>query len=159
VQALGQMQAATNVKQRLRMIRLYEHAERRGFLVAGTTNRTEMAQGFFVRYGDGGVDVEPLAHLYKAQVYALARRLEIPAGIIERPPSPDTFSAAVDDAEFYFRLPYDLLDRFLAGLGQGDSAASVATPPRASPRSRGSRPRTASASTRSSPAARRRRAG
>ena len=120
------LQAATNVKQRLRMMRLYEHAERLAYLVAGTTNRSEMEQGFFVRYGDGGVDLEPLAHLYKTQVYELARHLGLPEAIIRRPPSPDTFSVAVSDADFFFRLPYEILDRVLVCLEAGEPAELAA---------------------------------
>jgi NAD+ synthase len=121
-----QIQAATSVKQRLRMLRLYEYAERRAYLVCGTTNRTELMQGFFVRYGDGGVDLEPLAHLYKTQVYALARHLGVPQAILDRPPSPDTFSAPVSDEEFYFRLPYPELDRMLACFERGAPAEAAA---------------------------------
>jgi NAD+ synthase len=112
--ALHRMQAATAVKQRLRMLRLYDHAEQRGYLVSGTTNRTEMVQGFFVRHGDGGVDVEVLAHLYKTQVFALGHALGVPQAILDRAPSPDTYSAPVTDEEFYFRLPYAALDGALS---------------------------------------------
>jgi NAD+ synthase len=127
--ALGdyrEIMAATSVKQRLRMVRLYEHAERRGYLVCGTTNRTELVQGFFVRYGDGGVDTEPLAHLYKTQVYTLACHLGVPPSILERSPSPDTFSASVSDEEFYFRLPYAELDKVLACFESGRPSRAAA---------------------------------
>lgn len=107
------MVAANDMKQRTRMIQLYYYAEKNNYLVAGTTNKTEYAQGFYVKYGDGGVDVEPIAHLYKTQVYQLAEFLEIPEEIIRRTPSPDTFSAEVSDEAFYFCLPYDLLDLLL----------------------------------------------
>ena len=105
--------ACQNIKQRTRMIMLYYHAEREKYIVAGTTNRSETAQGFFVKHGDGGVDIEPLAHLYKTQVYRLARALEVTPGIIERAPSPDTYSLPVTDKEFYFCLDYALLDLIL----------------------------------------------
>jgi len=105
--------AATSMKQRTRMIRLYNAAEKRAYLVCGTTNRSETIQGFFVKYGDGGVDLEPLAHLYKTQVYALSRHLGVIPEIIARPPSPDTYSFEVSDEEFYFRMPYDTLDLLL----------------------------------------------
>lgn len=107
------MVAANDMKQRTRMTYLYYQAEKNNYLVAGTTNKTEYAQGFYVKYGDGGVDVEPIAHLYKTQVYQLAEFLEIPEEIIKRTPSPDTYSAEVSDEEFYFCLPYDLLDLLL----------------------------------------------
>jgi NAD+ synthase len=108
-----QVVACTNVKQRTRMVHLYYFAEKNNYAVMGTTNRTEFRQGFFVKYGDGGVDIEPLAHLYKLQVYMLAEHLDIPKEILERSPSPDTYSAEVSDTEFYFSVPFDILDPFL----------------------------------------------
>ncbi len=110
---LLEMVAATDMKQRIRMIHLYYFAEKNNYLVAGTTNKTEYSQGFFVKYGDGGVDLEPIAHLYKTQVYQLARYLDVPQEIIDRTPSPDTYSSPVSDQEFFFCLPYDLLDLLL----------------------------------------------
>jgi NAD+ synthase len=110
---LLEMVAATDMKQRTRMIHLYYFAEKNNYLVVGTTNKTEYSQGFFVKYGDGGVDFEPIAHLYKTQVYQLARYLDVPHEIIERTPSPDTYSAPVSDQEFFFCLPYHLLDLLL----------------------------------------------
>jgi len=105
--------AANNLKQRTRMLYLYRYAEKQNYMVCGTTNRTEFIQGFFVRYGDGGVDLEPIADLYKTQVYQLARYLGVSQEIIDRIPTPDTFSLGVTDEEFYFRIPYDKLDIFL----------------------------------------------
>ncbi len=105
--------ASTNIKQRTRMVYLYYFAERNNYAVVGTTNRTEGRQGFFVKYGDGGVDLEPLGHLYKTQVYALAEHLGVPGKIIERPPSPDTYTAEVSDTEFFFSVPFDILDPYL----------------------------------------------
>ena len=108
-----EMVAATDMKQRTRMMQLYFHAEKRNYIVGGTTNKSELLQGFFVKYGDGGVDMEPIAHLYKTQVFQLAEFLDIPQEIVKRTPSPDTWSAGVSDEEFYFRIPYDLLDLLL----------------------------------------------
>lgn len=105
--------AATNTKQRARMIHLYYYAEMKNYLVCGTTNRSENIQGFFVKYGDGGVDIEPLAHLYKTQVYQLSDYLGVNREIREREPSPDTYSFTQSDEEFYFRMPYDILDLLL----------------------------------------------
>lgn len=95
------------------MIQLYHYAEKNNYLVAGTTNKTELAQGFYVKFGDGGVDIEPIAHLYKTQVYQLARYLGVIEEIINRPPSPDTYSLPLSDKEFYFCLDYELLDLLL----------------------------------------------
>lgn len=105
--------AATNTKQRTRMIHLYYYAEKMNYLVCGTTNKSEIIQGFFVKHGDGGVDIEPIAHLYKTQVYQLAEHMDVIEEIIQRAPSPDTFSFEVSDEEFYFRMPYDKLDLLL----------------------------------------------
>lgn len=112
-ESLRSIVAATNVKQRTRMVCLYSFAEKQNYLVCGTTNRSEAVQGFFVKYGDGGVDIEPLQHLYKTQVYQLAEHLGVIREIIERAPSPDTYSSVVTDQEFYFRMPYDTLDLLL----------------------------------------------
>ncbi|MFH0931378.1 MAG: NAD(+) synthase [Candidatus Zixiibacteriota bacterium] len=105
--------AATDMKQRTRMTQLYYFAEKNNYLVVGTTNYSEYAQGFYVKFGDGGVDLEPIAHLYKTQVYQLSKYLDIPGEIIDREPSPDTFSAVISDQEFYFCIPYELLDLLL----------------------------------------------
>jgi NAD+ synthase len=105
--------AATNTKQRTRMLHLYYYAELNNYLVCGTTNRNEAVQGFFVKYGDGGVDIEPIQHLYKTQVYRLAEYLGVIDEIIRRPPTPDTFSLEVTDEEMYFRIPFDTLDLLL----------------------------------------------
>jgi NAD+ synthase len=108
-----QISACQNVKQRVRMVQLFYYADRFNYMVAGTTNKTEALQGFFVKYGDGGVDIEPLAHLYKTQVFQLSSHLGVVREILERPPSPDTYSLPVSDKEFYFRMDYELLDLLL----------------------------------------------
>ena len=92
------------------MIQLYYFADKNNYIVAGTTNKTEVVQGFYVKFGDGGVDIEPIAHLYKTQVYALANELGVIDEITKRPPSPDTYSLPVTDKEFYFCLDYELLE-------------------------------------------------
>jgi NAD+ synthase len=105
--------AAANTKQRTRMLHLYYYGESNNYLVCGTTNRTEEVLGFFVKYGDGGVDIEPIAHLYKTQVFQLASHLGVIDEIIKRSPSPDTFSSEVTDEEMYFRIPFNTLDLLL----------------------------------------------
>ena len=105
--------AATDTKHRTRMMHLYYYAEKMNFLVCGTTNKTELIQGFFVKYGDGGVDIEPIAHLYKTQLFQLAEYLGVIDEIRKRTPSPDTFSFGVSDEDFYFRIPYETLDLLL----------------------------------------------
>ena len=110
-----QITAASNFKQRSRMSMLYYHAEKRNYAVVGTPNKNEHAQGFFVKYGDSGSDIRPIKHLFKTQVYQLAEYLEIPEEIIKRPPTTDTYSASQTQEEFFFRLPFDLLDRIWFG--------------------------------------------
>jgi len=105
--------AFASIKIRARMIHLYAEAERRSLVVAGTTNRTELILGDFCRYGDGGTDIEALAHLYKNQIYQLADYLNVTEEICDRQPSPDTFSLPVNDQEFFFRIPFDKLDFLL----------------------------------------------
>jgi len=102
-----------NIKIRARMLHLYAEAERRNLLVVGTTNRTEFILGDFCKYGDGGTDIEPLSYLYKNQIYQLSDYLEITPEIIDRKPSPDTFSLPVSDQEFFFRIPFAKLDHLL----------------------------------------------
>ncbi len=105
-----QIVAATNFKQRTRMAMLYHHAETRNYAVIGTANKNERDQGFFVKYGDGGVDVDAIVHLYKTQVYQLAAYLGIPKAIQDRTPTTDTYSAPSTEEEFFFRLPFATMD-------------------------------------------------
>jgi len=121
-----QMVAATNFKQRVRKMMEYYHADRLNYVVAGTPNRLEYDQGFFVKLGDGAADIKPIAHLYKSQVYALAEHVGVPAEIRRRMPTTDTFSLPQSQEEFYFALPYDKMDMCLYGLNHGVPAAEVA---------------------------------
>lgn len=118
--------AATNLKQRTRKMVEYHHADRLNYAVAGTPNRLEYDQGFFVKNGDGAADLKPIAHLYKTQVYQLAEYLGIPATIRERPPTTDTFSMPQGQDEFYFTLPYREMDLCLFGKNNGVAAGDVA---------------------------------
>jgi NAD+ synthase len=102
--------AATNFKQRARKMTEYFHGDRLNYAVAGTPNYLEYDQGFFVKQGDGAADVKPIAHLYKTQVYAMARHLGVPTEICGRAPTTDTYSLAQSQEEFYFALPYDRMD-------------------------------------------------
>jgi NAD+ synthase len=105
--------AATCTKHRTRMMTQYYYAEKINYLVCGTTNKSEAIQGLFVKYGDGGVDIEPIAHLYKNQVFQLAEQMGVIPEIIARAPCPDTYSAPVTDEEWYFRMPFKQLDLLL----------------------------------------------
>ena len=121
-----QIVAATNYKQRVRKMTEYYHADRLNYAVAGTPNRLEYDQGFFVKQGDGAADVKPIAHLYKTQVYQLAAHLGIPEEIRRRPPTTDTFSMPQTQEEFYFALPYDRMDLCLHALNHGTPPEEVA---------------------------------
>lgn len=116
-----------NIKIRSRMLHLYREAEALGYVVAGTTNRTEYLLGDFCKYGDGGTDIEPIAHLYKAQVYQIAAHMGVIGEILARPPSPDTFSLPVTDQEFFFRIPFEILDLLLYAWEHGIEASSAAS--------------------------------
>ncbi len=121
-----QLVAATNFKQRTRKIMEYYHADRLTYVVAGTPNRLEYDQGFFVKQGDGAADVKPIAHLYKTQVYALAEYLGIPEEVRRRPPTTDTYSMPQTQEEFYFSLPYDRMDLCLYAYDHDVSPAEAA---------------------------------
>ena len=123
-----QIVAASNMKQRTRKMLEYYHAERLNYAVGGTPNRLEYDQGFFVKGGDGLADVKPIAHLYKTQVYALAKHLGVPEEITARPPTTDTYSMPQTQEEFFFCLPYDKLDLVLWAHNHGvpeDEVAAV----------------------------------
>ena len=120
-----QIVAASNFKQRCRMSMLYYHAERLHFAMIGTPNKHEVEQGFFVKNGDSGADIMPIAHLYKSQVYQLAEYLGIPKEIIKRTPTSDTYSAAQTQEEFFFQMPFMEMDLIAYGLENGISAEEV----------------------------------
>jgi len=113
-----QVVAATNYKQRIRKTVEYFHADRLNYAVVGTPNRLEYDQGFFVKNGDGAADIKPIAHLYKTQVYALARYLKLPPEICAAIPSTDTYSLPQGQDEFYFALPYDKMDIALSAYNR-----------------------------------------
>lgn len=121
-----QIVAASNFKQRTRMAMLYYHAELRNYAVIGTANKNEHDQGFFVKYGDGGVDLQPIVHLFKTQVYQLAEYLEIPEVIRQRTPTSDTYSAPQTQEEFFFRLPFETMDLLWYALENNVPAPEVA---------------------------------
>lgn len=121
-----QIVAATNFKQRLRKNLEYFHADRLNYAVVGTPNRLEYDQGFFVKNGDGSADVKPIAHLYKTQVYAMAKHLGLPERICAATPTTDTYSLPQGQDEFYFALPYRQMDLALWALNHQVPAAELA---------------------------------
>jgi NAD+ synthase len=104
--------ALANVKPRMRMLTLYFVANRLNYLVAGTGNLCEISIGYYTKYGDGGVDVLPLAKLVKSEVRALARELDVPARIIDKAPSAGLWLGQTDENEMGFT--YAELEEYLA---------------------------------------------
>ncbi len=121
-----QIVAASNFKQRSRMSMLYYHAEALHYAVIGTPNKHEVEQGFFVKYGDGGADVMPIGDLYKNQVYQVAIHLGVPQEIIDRTPTTDTYSAEQTQEEFFYQLPFELLDLLWYGWENEYAPSEVA---------------------------------
>lgn len=109
-------------KHRVRMCLLYFEAEKRGYAVAGCTNKTELMTGLYVKWGDNAADFEPIAHLYKTQVLELARWLNVPKEIVERTPTPDLIPGLTD--EFIFGLSYANLDRILMKIEHGEDLSN-----------------------------------
>ena len=105
--------AATSIKHRVRMTTLYFHGEKNNFSVVGTTNKSEYQQGYFVKYGDGGSDIEPLVNIYKSQIYQLGNFLELPDEILTSEASPDVWRYSTSDQEFFYSVPYDVVDLIL----------------------------------------------
>jgi NAD+ synthase len=114
-----QIVAAQNYKQRIRKTIEYFHADRLNYAVIGTPNRLEYDQGFFVKNGDGSADLKPIAHLFKTQVFALARHFDLPSEIVNGRPTTDTYSLAQGQDEFYFALPYEKMDIALWAINHG----------------------------------------
>ena len=105
-------------KHRVRMISLYLEAEKRGYAVLGTTNKTELLCGLYVKWGDDSSDIEPIRHLFKTEVIELAGQLQIPSRIIEKPPSPDLIPGVTD--ENVFGVTIDDLDKSLRRIEGGE---------------------------------------
>lgn len=117
--------AATSFKQRTRKMLEYFHADRLNYAVVGTPNLLEYDQGFFVKNGDGAADIKPIAHLYKSQVYAMARHLGLPGRLCDAQPTTDTYSLEQGQDEFYFALPYRSMDLALWALDHGVPAQEL----------------------------------
>ena len=105
--------ASTSIKHRVRMTLLYYYAEKNNFCVVGTTNKSEFLQGYFVKYGDGGTDVEPLTNLYKSQIYQIGEFLKMPDEILKKDASADVWSFNTNDEEFFYSVPYNIVDLIL----------------------------------------------
>lgn len=118
---LGKLSQITlgNLKARVRMSLLYAKANAGGGVVVGTGNKTELALGYFTKYGDGGVDLLPLAGLYKTEVWELARALGVPEQIINKPPTAGLWAGQTDEAEL--GMTYALADQILQAIAQDQS--------------------------------------
>ena len=108
-------------KHRVRMCVLYMEAEMRGYAVVGTTNRTEWLTGLYVKWGDDATDVEPLLHLYKTEVFELAKALEVPERILEKPPTPDLIPGLTD--EMALGMSYKEIDEILSKMEKGEDTS------------------------------------
>ena len=103
-----------NLKARLRMATLYYHANLHNYLVLGTSNRSELAVGYFTKFGDGAADILPLGRLLKGQVREFARSLGVPQPIIDKPPSGGLWPGQTDEGEM--GVTYDEIDSVLQAL-------------------------------------------
>jgi len=103
--------AENNIKPRLRMVALYYFANRLNYLVVGASNRSELSVGYFTKHGDSGSDLMPLGNLVKSQVQDLAKYLDIPREVIDKPPSAGLWEGQTDEAEL--GLTYSELDCYL----------------------------------------------
>jgi NAD+ synthase len=111
--------AAANLKPRLRMVTLYYFANLNNHLVLGTGNKSELLIGYYTKYGDGGVDLLPIAGMYKSDVRELARMLGIPQEIVKKPPSAGLWSGQTDEGEI--GMSYDELDETLRAIENKDT--------------------------------------
>lgn len=114
------------IKHRIRTITEYLHAEQLQYAVIGCANKTEIVTGFYVKYGDDSSDFAPISHLYKTEVYEVARELGVPEIIINKPPSPDLMPGVTD--EYALNMKYVDLDRILRKLDENDSSIEVENP-------------------------------
>ncbi|BAB60188.1 NH(3) -depenent NAD + synthetase [Thermoplasma volcanium GSS1] len=106
--------AIGNIKSRIRMIVLYYFANIYNGIVVGTTNRTELLLGYYTKYGDGGCDVEPIEHLYKRDIYEIARLLGVPESIIKKKPTAGLWQGQTDEDEI--GMPYSKIDDILSSI-------------------------------------------
>jgi NAD+ synthase len=106
----------SNIKARTRMMLLYAHANSTKSLVCGTSNKSELLVGYFTKYGDGGVDFQPLGDLYKTQICQLGAHLRLPRSLLLKPPTAGLWRGQTDEKEL--KMSYETLDKILYGLEQ-----------------------------------------
>jgi len=102
-----------NIMARVRMSILYAYANQKNGLVVGTTNKSEMDIGYFTKFGDGGCDFEPIANIYKTEIFKIAKLLNVPPNIITKKPTAGLWENQTDEDELGFT--YVDLDNFLQG--------------------------------------------
>ncbi|HZK33521.1 MAG TPA: NAD(+) synthase [Tissierellaceae bacterium] len=103
--------AVSNIKPRLRMTTLYYYAQSNNYLVLGPTNKSEFKVGYFTKHGDSGVDLLPLVSFVKSEIRDLARYLNIPSIVIEKPPTAGLWENQTDEEEMGFS--YEVLDNYI----------------------------------------------
>lgn len=103
--------ALANINPRLRMITLYAVAQSKGYLVAGTSNKSEITMGYFTKWGDGACDFNPIADLTVTEVYEYLRFLDVPHVIIDKPPSAGLWEGQTDEDEM--GITYKEIDSYL----------------------------------------------
>lgn len=119
--------AATNLKQRVRMLSTYRIADEENLIVIGTSNRPELSQGFYVKHGDGCGEAFPLRFLLKTQVYDLAEHIGVPIAVRDRPPTTDTFSADQSQESYFYGTSVALGDELWLAWAKGEEAPAVAS--------------------------------
>lgn len=117
--------AEINTKARIRMVILYAIANSRNLMVAGTSNKSELLTGYFTKYGDGGVDFEPIGHLWKTEIFTLAKQLGVPQQIIDRAPSADLYEGQTDEEEL--GMKYEDLDLVLRNFWENQPGVTTFT--------------------------------
>lgn len=100
-----------NLKARIRMSILYFYANSKNYLVSGTGNKSEILIGYFTKHGDGACDIEPVGDLYKTEIYKIAKYLNIPQEIMDKPPRAGLWNNQTDEDEI--GMSYELLDNIL----------------------------------------------
>jgi NAD+ synthase len=113
-----------NLMARIRMTILYYHANRDNRLVCGTSNRSEYMLGYCTKFGDNAADIQPIVHLYKTDIYVIARELGIPDPILQKTPSAGLWEGQSDEREI--GLSYTEIDTALRALEDQGGCARTA---------------------------------
>lgn len=112
-----------NATARARMMVLYAMARKRGLLVLGPSNKSELLVGYFTKHGDGACDLMPMGDLYKTQVRILARHLGLPEAVLAKAPSAGLWEGQTDEQDL--GMGYDVLDPILLGFELGFSNQEI----------------------------------